>query len=1214
MSKRRWQFWIDRGGTFTDIVARRPDGLVVTHKLLSVNPGHYDDAVLEGIRELLELSPGARIPADQVESIRMGTTVGTNALLERKGDPTALVITEGFGDILEIGYQNRPDIFALKIEKPEPLYQRVIEIGERIDCQGRVIKPLDLKQAREDLSRAFHAGIRALAIVLVHAYRHPHHELELAKLAREIGFPQISVSHQVSPLIRLVARGDTTVVDAYLSPCLYRYTRMLMEGLDGDIPLWFMQSHGGLARAEHFQGKDSILSGPAGGLVAAVTVCRWAGHDRIVTFDMGGTSTDVAHHAGELERSFETDIAGVRIQTPMLDIHTVAAGGGSILRFDQERYRVGPESAGADPGPLCYRRGGPLTVTDANLLLGRLQPEYFPRIFGDQGNLPLDSNNVERAFTELARKIGPSTHGHVSPEEVAQGFLAVAVENMAAAIKRISVQRGHDLSLYTLCCFGAAAGQVACKVAESLGIRQILLHPFAGVLSAYGMGLADFRHIEEQALESLLRETKTEVLQKLFVRLENRVRAHLLAQGIKAGQIELVRRVHLRYAGTDTALVVPFSGHEKMRKTFEQRHQQQFGFIDSSKALLVETVVVEGIGRARQDPPQPAPLTNARPRNHAIIPLFHSGGWHQVPLFRRQDLAPGQCIPGPAMIIESTSTTVIDQGWYGKIDRYDHLMLCQSREKRHPVKLTRAISNDATGVDSPDPARLEIFHRQFQSVAEQMGYTLQNTAHSVNIKERLDYSCALFDSHGNLVANAPHIPVHLGSMDESVKALLGRITMQPGEVWLTNSPYHGGTHLPDITVVTPVFDHSGNGLVFLLASRGHHADVGGSTPGSMPPDSRHIDEEGVWSPGLRIVADGRFLEQAVLNWLSRSPLPARNPDQNLADLKAQIAANERGARELARMMEYWGIDTIVDYMGHIQNNAAHAVSRALGRLTGGYFRLEMDNGAEIVVEIRIDAEAGRARIDFTGTSPQLQDNFNAPEAVCKAAVLYVFRTLVADEIPLNAGCLEPLEIVIPQGTLLNPVYPAAVVAGNVETSQHIVDALYGALGILAASQGTMNNLTFGNSLHQYYETICGGAGAGPDFDGANAVHTHMTNSRITDVEVLEMRFPVRVKTFAIRRNSGGTGRHRGGDGVIRQIYFHDPMTAAILSSHRIHPPFGMAGGQAGKTGRNTLLRADGTEETLPGCTQIDVGSGDVLQIETPGGGGYGIPECLEVKQ
>lgn len=1203
MANNRWQFWIDRGGTFTDIVAKRPDGELITHKLLSENPRQYQDAVLQGIRDVLALKAGEQIPATLVESVRLGTTVGTNALLEHKGEPCALAITQGFGDALEIGYQNRPAIFARKIQKPKPLYQTVIEVQERLDSQGQIITPLNLKQAKKDLQAVFDSGIRALAIVFVHGYRYPQHELTLATLAESIGFTQISVSHQISPLIKLVARGDTTVVDAYLSPCLRRYSRQLMEGTDGDIPIWFMQSHGGLTRAEFFHGKDSILSGPAGGMVAAAAVCQQAGFDRIVTFDMGGTSTDVAHYAGELERSLETEIAGVRLQTPMLKIHTVAAGGGSLLKFKGGRYLVGPDSAGADPGPLSYRKGGPLTITDANLMLGKIQAAFFPRVFGRGADQSLDLDGVQQAFAHLAEEIHAATGDQRTPEAVAAGFLAVAVENMADAIKKISVQQGHDLTQYTLCCYGAAAGQHACLVAERLGIQQVFLHPLAGVLSAYGMGLADFRQVLEQSLQSPLPQTSLDQLESVFATLETQGRAQLEDQGIPSAKIAVQRRLHLRYEGTDTTLEVKFANPAQMQREFETKHRRQFGFINPDKPLIIDTLTVEVIGKSEAVTTHPLPETHAPPAPAQTVEFYSRGQWQSAPLFLREKLKPGQRIDGPALIIEPTSTTVVEPGWQGFINGLNHLIL----EHASPAE---EVNND-TGIaatnsrQAPDPVRLEIFNRQFMAIAEQMGYTLQNTAFSVNIKERLDYSCALFDGHGNLVANAPHIPVHLGSMGESIKALLKRVELQPGEVWLTNSPYHGGTHLPDITVVTPVFHHEGSQILFLLASRGHHADIGGKTPGSMPPDSQHIDEEGVWSPGLKIVSQGQFLETAIRQWLTNHRWPARNPEQNLADLRAQIAANEKGLQELQKMIDHWGLDTVQAYMEHIQGNAKQAVQMAISKLRGGTFRYRLDSDAEIAVTIEVDSAHGRAKIDFSGTSPQQPDNFNAPAAVCKAAVLYVFRTLVEEDIPLNAGCLAPLEIILPQASLLNPGYPAAVVAGNVETSQAIVDAIYGALGVLAASQGTMNNFTFGDKDHQYYETICGGAGAGPGFDGADAVHTHMTNSRITDPEILEVRFPVRVETFCIRRGSGGAGKYRGGDGVIRTIRFLQPMTAAILSNHRRYPPFGLAGGQPGAVGRNILIRANGESVELGSCAQIQVNTGDRFVIETPGGGGYG---------
>ncbi len=1235
----RWQFWIDRGGTFTDIVARRPDGTLLTHKLLSENPKQYQDAVLQGIRNILGLKAQEIVPAALVESIKLGTTVGTNALLEHKGEPTALAITQGFGDALEIGYQNRPEIFARQIRKPEPLYQAVIEVPERIDATGNTVTPLDMEQAQKRLQAVFDEGIRALAIVLIHGYRYPRHEQALAALAESIGFTQISVSHQISPLIKLVARGDTTVVDAYLSPCLRRYSQQLMAGTDGNIPIWFMQSHGGLTRAECFHGKDSILSGPAGGMVAAVAVCRQAGLDHIVTFDMGGTSTDVAHYAGELERSLETEIAGVRLQTPMLKIHTVAAGGGSLLKFKGGRYLVGPDSAGADPGPLSYRKGGPLAVTDANVMLGKIQPAFFPKVFGQSADQSLDLEGVQRAFSRLAEEIHTTTGDQRTPEAVAEGFLAVAVENMADAIKKISIQQGHDLTHYTLCCYGAAAGQHACLVAERLGIRRIFLHPFAGVLSAYGMGLADFRQVLERSLQLLFSDTSESQLKSIFATLETQGRNHLIDQGIASEKITCQRRLHLRYQGTDTTLEVPFASKPQMRRAFEAKHKQQFGFINPDKPLIIDTLSLEAIGKSEEAAEAPSPEAQTPPTPAQTVKFYSRGRWQSALLFLRENLTSGHRINGPALIIEPTSTTVIEPGWQGVINPLNQLILEQlpsdppmakrfgerpfrnvgGLDGRHQASkdgytafpkrpLTEPVvsESDATITrPGPDPVRLEIFNKQFMAVAEQMGYTLQNTAFSVNIKERLDYSCALFDSHGNLVANAPHIPVHLGSMGESVKALLEKVQFKPGEVWLTNSPYHGGTHLPDITVVTPVFNKDGNQILFLLASRGHHADIGGKTPGSMPPDSRHIDEEGVWSAGLKIVSRGQFLETEIHQWLTNHRWPARNPEQNLADLRAQIAANEKGLRELQTMISHWGLETVQAYMKYIQDNAKQAVQGAISKLRSGHFRYRLDNDAEIAVTIKVDATHGKARIDFSGTSAQQPDNFNAPAAVCKAAVLYVFRTLVEDDIPLNAGCLEPLEILLPEASLLNPAYPAAVVAGNVETSQTIVDAIYGALGVLAASQGTMNNLTFGDKDHQYYETICGGAGAGPGFDGADAVHTHMTNSRITDLEVLEMRFPVRVEAFCIRRGSGGAGKYHGGDGVIRKIRFLQPMTAAILSNRRRYPPFGLAGGQPGALGKNTLIRANGESVELGSCAQIQVHAGDLFVIETPGGGGYG---------
>ncbi|HEY8034267.1 MAG TPA: hydantoinase B/oxoprolinase family protein [Methylobacter sp.] len=1191
-----WQFWIDRGGTFTDIVARSPDGQIISRKLLSDDPEHYQDAALHGIRGILQ-RPADEPLAVSIDSVRMGTTVGTNALLERKGEPVALVINRGFKDCLRIGYQNRPDIFALDIRRPDQLYQTVVEIDARISADGEILQELDDELASRQLQALHDQGIRAIAIVLMHAWRYPQHELALAEIAGRIGFKQISLSHQVSPLPKIVGRGDTTVVDAYLSPVLRRYVEQVEQGLtgqDGNVRLLFMQSNGGLVQASAFQGKDSILSGPAGGMVGAVAVARRAGLQKIIAFDMGGTSTDVAHYAGELEWTFDTEVAGVRIRAPMMAIHTVAAGGGSILHFDGLRYRVGPDSAGANPGPACYRRGGPLTVTDANLLLGKL-PD-FPAVFGPEGNLPPDAELVRQLFNELADRIQAATGDQSSPEQVAEGFLAIAVENMAEAIKKISVQKGYHLGEYALCCFGAAGAQHACLLAERLGMQMVLLHPLAGVLSAYGMGLADFRVLKQLALEQLWHEVSFDELNRRFVELEQQARAALREQGLPEQSISSQWRLALRYQGTDTALTVDFAEPADIISRFESKYRQQFGFCYQNRPLLIAALQVEGIASE----PQPADVFAADAENRSgqaqsVTRVFSQDAWHDAPVYSREQLKFGQTIAGPAIVLEPISTIVIEPGWQGTLQAGGDLLLT-----RHAGASAQTFGTQV------DPVLLEIFNKRFMSVAEQMGFVLQNTSHSVNIKERLDFSCALFDADGNLIANAPHIPVHIGSMGESVKALLQQHggDFQSGDAYLLNSPYAGGTHLPDITVVTPVFGDDSR-LLFFVASRGHHADIGGISPGSMPAGSRHIDDEGVISAGLKILAQSQLQEAAIRDWLNSNRHPARNPEQNLADLQAQIAANQKGVQELLAMIAAYSLPVVLAYMQHVQDHAEACVKALLQRLDEGRFEYELDQGQKIAVAVAIDRDAHCARIDFTGTSPQADNNFNAPAAVCKAAVLYVFRTLLQDDIPLNAGCLKPLEIVIPEGCLLNPQYPAAVVAGNVETSQYIVDALYGALGVLAGSQGTMNNFTFGNERYQYYETICGGAGAGNGFNGADGIHTHMTNSRMTDPEILEQRFPVLLQEFSIRCGSGGAGRNHGGDGVVRRIVFREAMSAGILSSHRVKPPFGLKGGAPGALGVNRLIRADGSIELLPGCAEIQVEPGDVIVIETPGGGGYG---------
>lgn len=1275
-SHQRWQFWIDRGGTFTDIVALNPNGQLIVHKLLSENPERYTDAPIQGIRDLMGISANLPIPSEQIEVVKMGTTVATNALLERKGDRTVLVITKGFRDALRIGYQNRPNIFARHIILPEMLYEQVIEVEERYSAHGEELIPLNIEDTRRELQAAYDTGIRSCAIIFIHGYRYRAHEKEVATLAQTIGFTQISVSHQVNPLMKLVSRGDTTVVDAYLSPILRRYVDIVSSQLSitnnqSQITnLMFMQSNGGLTDAKQFQGKDSILSGPAGGIVGAVQTSFMAGFNKIITFDMGGTSTDVAHYNGEYERTFETEVAGIRIRTPMMSIHTVAAGGGSIVDFDGARYRVGPESAGANPGPACYRRGGLLTVTDANVMVGKLHPEFFPQVFGINGNLPLDGDVVRQKFTELAREIGDGR----TPEEVATGFLAIAVDKMANAIKKISLQRGYNVSEYTLCCFGGAGGQHACAIADALGMKQVFIHPYAGVLSAYGMGLADVRVLQEQAVEARLTEELVSSLQEVLADLARKGEVKINTGDGRVftdiDKLEIIRKVYLKYEGTDSSLIVDFNNSVEMRHDFEEAHRQRYGFIIPEKGLIVEAVSVEIV--SQMDIPEEPIIqrhSNELPQPVAKVQMYTGGKWQETPVFKRENLQPGDNIAAPAIIIEATGTNIIEPGWQGELTQRNHLIL---KSVAQPRRLRLKDSANTTNPKSPDPVMLEIFNNLFRSIAEQMGTTLQNTSYSVNIKERLDFSCAIFDGEGKLVANAPHIPVHLGSMSESVRSLIEECgnNIKPGDVYAINNPYNGGTHLPDITVITPVFlqqsptkptphplsnsqenpidilhkykkgealaDENTDfpmGLVapmlhpysqistfvkspiknrqphplplFYVASRGHHADIGGITPGSMPPDSTNVEEEGILINNFKLVEEGKFRENELIQLLTTDTYPVRNITQNIADLQAQIAANEKGVQELQRMVGQYGLETVQAYMGYVQDNAEESVRRVISLLKDGNFSYELDTGGEIKVAITIDKNNRRAKIDFTGTSPQLPNNFNAPAAVCKAAVLYVFRTLVDDDIPLNAGCLKPLDIIIPEGCMLNPTYPAAVVAGNVETSQAITDTLYGALGVMAASQGTMNNFTFGNERYQYYETICGGSGAGADFDGTDAVHTHMTNSRLTDPEVLEWRFPVLLESFSIRPNSGGKGHHSGGNGVIRKIRFLEPMTAAILSGHRVISPFGLQGGKSGIVGINYVERKDGNIEELGSTAVVEMNLGDVFGIETPGGGGFG---------
>ena len=1220
-SNARWQFWIDRGGTFTDIVARKPDGSIVTHKLLSENPEQYKDAAVAGIRHLLGLKAGEPVTPALVECVKMGTTVATNALLERKGEPTLLVTTRGFRDGLRIAYQNRPRLFDRHIVLPELLYSAVVEADERVDANGDLVRPLDEALLKKELLAQYQKGLRSVAIVFMHGYRHCAHEVAAARIAREVGFTQISTSHQTSPMMKFVSRGDTTVVDAYLSPILRRYVEQVAAEMPG-VKLFFMQSSGGLTDAHAFQGKDAILSGPAGGIVGMARTAEIAGQPKVIGFDMGGTSTDVSHYAGAFEREFETQVAGVRMRAPMMSIHTVAAGGGSILQFDGARFRVGPESAGANPGPASYRRGGPLAVTDANVMVGKVQPAHFPKVFGRAANEALDADVVREKFTAIAQPTGRA------PEDVAHGFIQIAVQQMANAIKKISVARGYDVTKYTLQCFGGAGGQHACGVADALGMTRVLVHPLAGVLSAYGMGLADQNVMRETAVELKLVPEHITALRDTLGELALAAQHELEKQEVSRGDIRVHRRVHVRYDGTDSALIVPFPHlqggdvsnqavmHE-ITQAFEAAYRQRFAFLMQGKALIVEAVSVEAVvaGDAPSERAHDMHPARAVPQRDTVR-MYTAGNdgqaaWHDAALIVREDLRPGDVIDGPAIIAEQNATTVVEPGWRASLTAFDHLVL----ERIAPRAIQFAAGTTV------DPVLLEVFNNLFMNIAEQMGLQLQNTAYSVNIKERLDFSCALFDAEGNLIANAPHMPVHLGSMGESIKTVIRENAgqMQPGDVFVLNDPYHGGTHLPDVTVITPVYLDDGEQPIFYVGSRGHHADIGGISPGSMPPFSTRIEEEGVQIDNVKLVDRGHLREKEMLELLASGEYPSRNPQQNMADLKAQIAANEKGVQELRKMVDQFGLDVVQAYMKHVQDNAEESVRRAItklaARMQGGQFTLPLDNGAQIQVAVTIDGAARSAKVDFTGTSPQQINNFNAPTAVCMAAVLYVFRMLVDDDIPLNAGCLKPIEVVIPEGSMLRPNPPASVVAGNVETSTCITNAIIGALGLMGASQCTVNNFTFGNDKYQYYETISGGSGAGGVFDdagqlvggfpGTSVVQTHMTNSRMTDPEVLEWRFPVRLESYEIRSDSGGKGQWNGGHGGVRRLRFLEPMTASILSNGRLRGAFGMAGGGAGAVGINRVVRASGTVEHLQHIGSAEMQPGDIFEIHTPGGGGFG---------
>lgn len=1191
MDAKTWEFWIDRGGTFTDVVGLRPDGQTVTHKLLSENPERYADAAVQGICDLM----GTDTPdAGSIKAVKMGTTVATNALLERKGEEVLLLITKGFRDLLQIGYQSRPRLFDLDIKRPELLYSRVAEVDERLDATGGVVRPVDMQAVTADLQAAYDAGYRAVAVALLHAYLNPEHEQQIANAAREIGYTQVSTSQQVSQLAKLVGRGDTTVVDAYLSPILRRYVDQVANALDvGRVceRLLFMQSNGGLTDARLFQGKDAILSGPAGGIVGMVKTAGAQGYDRLIGFDMGGTSTDVSHYAGAYERSFETEVAGVRMRAPMMDIHTVAAGGGSICSFRDGRFQVGPESAGADPGPACYRRGGPLTVTDCNVMLGKLSPAHFPAVFGPNGDQPLDAGIVEQKFTTLAQEVALATGDpQRSPADLAQGFLRIAVDNMANAIKKISVQRGHDVTDYTLQCFGGAGGQHACLVADALGMARVFVHPHAGVLSAYGMGLAEVRSLRETQLDAPLEDI--DAARSALDTITRDAQAEVEGQGFD--QLSFVTQAHLRYDGSHQPLAVPFGDVSAMKTAFEVAHQQRFGFTSPERGILFDMVSVEAIADSPTPPQMPvgAGEKDVQPIDHTTVSLPE--GDKRTPIYQRGDLGVGSRVDGPAIILEPTGTNMVEPGWQAQVDDAGNLI----------VTRIGAVARPAAAGTQADPVVLEVMSNLFMSVADQMGATLANTSWSVNIKERLDFSCAIFDAQGDLVANAPHVPVHLGSMSDSIKTIMRlRPDAVDGDAYMLNSPYNGGTHLPDVTVVTPVF--MDGKPVFWLGSRGHHADIGGRTPGSGPPDSTHIEEEGILIDNFQLVSAGRLQDKQARDLLGSGRYPCRNIDQNMADLKAQVAANETGRQALLKVCDDYGADVVTAYMAHVQDNAAESVAQVITTLRGGDFTYKMDEGQQIKVAVRVDASKRRAVVDFTGTSLQHAGNYNAPFAVCRAVVLYVFRCLVGSDIPLNEGCLRPIDIILPDGTFLNPSYPAAVIAGNTEVSQAACNAMFGALGVVASAQATMNNFIWGNDDFQNYETIAGGTGAGPDFDGCDAVQSHMTNTRMTDPEILEKRFPVRLEAFGIAQGTGGSGKWRGGNGALRVLRFLEPVTVTTLCSHRVVPPFGGDGGGAGMVGENTVVFADGTERQLRGNDEVDLPAGSVFEMRTPGGGGWG---------
>ncbi len=1220
----RWRFAVDRGGTFTDIVGIAPGGALHTGKLLSVSDT-YEDAGVEGIRRMLNIAPGERLDASVIDVLRIGTTVATNALLERKGEPTALCTTAGFEDLLAIGNGARPELFNLKVEKPPPLYSLVEGVRETVDARGRVIAPLDIGGAEKTLERIRKSGFDNLAIVLKHSWKNPAHEQLLGRIALEkAGFRHVILSHEVMPLLNFLKRGQTTMIEAYLGPVLFAYAQTLKR-LVGEVAIEFMQSSGGLVDANLLKAKDTILSGPAGGVIGFSSIAKRLEIPQSIGFDMGGTSTDVSRYDGAYNHVFESSIDGVPFHTDMLDVETVASGGGSILTFDGERLRTGPESAGSDPGPACYGLGGPLTVTDANMLLGRIVPEFMPRTFGKTRDRMPDIEAARKLFTALTERIERETGISYSPPELAAGFLRVANETMCRAMKKISVARGYDIRRHALVSFGGAASQHACDIANLLDIGTVVVPLHSSVLSAYGIAVADrtertvravMRPLTADLPRTLLGAAKTSALPVI----------HTLRSASGTEPLTTVS-LDMRPRGADTWLPIPcasgtgdtivFKSAGEIRRAFEREYLARFGFRPDDPApevvnMRTETRIATSLAPDEFD--RDTPTRQVR-KSEAVFsrPVWIDSGFEQVPVFDRTRLSPGDCIDGPAMIADDQLTLLVQKGFAARVDGREAVVL---ENKNGP---TEAGAHEAEAFAGPDPVMLEVCNNLFMNVAEQMGHTLSNTAHSVNMKERHDFSCALFDGKGNLVSNAPHIPVHLGAMEATVRHIIdeNRSGMREGDMYLANDPHRGGSHLPDMTIVTPFFSDGGP-PAFFLANRGHHADIGGIRPGSMPPSSRSIEDEGVVIGNFLLVRGGRLREREVRRLLSSGPYPARNIEERLSDLKAQVAANNRGVTELQRIMARYGRDVVERYMRYIQDNARRAMQRALGNIAGesGFFHSgfedRMDNGAKIAVSITVRTEQGkkpRALIDFTGTSPEDPGNINAPQAVTRAAVLYVLRGLIEEDIPLNAGCLEPVEILVPGGSLLNPSNRAAVAVGNVETSQRIVDVLLGALGKAAASQGTMNNLLFGrpdDSGGQYYETIPGGSGALEGHCGASGVQVHMTNTRITDPEVLEERFPeVAVTGFSLRRCSGGAGRWRGGDGVRRALLFNTPMQVTVISERRKASPFGLDGGKPGMRGVNRLIAEDGREIRLEGRVDRIVEPGETIVIETPGGGGYG---------